>query len=150
MEYIEFTKLLEDGEYRAALREMQISPQRFEKYQGGWQRYGDRPVCYVKLYFEILDGSPGAGNPEDWLWYCEHWPDPDSALDRIVKMVEGLDVPHIKRPFPRITSLPVGHHFTVRVIKAFQVGGGKVFYYSEVTAILGLAEPALASQGPQA
>ncbi len=148
MEYIQLTKLVQDGEYEAILREIEIWPQRFEKYQGGWQRYGDRSICYVKLFFEVLDGSPGAADPEDWLWYCEYWPDPDSALDRIVKMVEVLDVPHVEKPFPRITSLPVGHRFRVRVVKAVQVGGGKASYYSFVTEVLGLAEPALAGGRP--
>jgi hypothetical protein len=144
MEYIQLTKLVQDGEYEAILREMEISPYRFEKCQGGWQKYGDQPVCRVNLYFEILDGSPGAANPDDWLWYDEYWPDRDSALDRIVKMVEGLGIPHIEKPFPRITSLPLGHRFRVQVVNTVQVGGGRALHYSFVTEVLGLAEPALA------
>ncbi len=143
MEYIQLTKLVQDGEYEAILREMEIWPERFQKTQGGWQKYGDRPVCYVKLFFEILDGPPGATNPDDWLMYDEYWPDPDSALDRIVKMVEGLGIPHIEKPFPRITSLPLGHCFRVRVLNDVQVGGGEALQSCSVTEVLGLAEPAL-------
>ena len=80
----------------------------------------------------------------DWLMYDEYWPDPDSVLDRIVKVVEGLGIPHIEKPFPRITSLPLGHRFRVRVVNDVQVGGGQALHCSFVTEVLGLAEPALA------
>ncbi len=143
MEYIQLTKLVQDGEYEATLREMEIWPERFQKSQVGWKKYGDRPVCYVKLFFEILDRPPGATNPDDWLMYTEYWPDPDSALDRTVKMVEGLGIPHIEKPFPRITSLPLGHCFRVRVVNDVQVGGGEALQSCLVTEVLGLAEPAL-------
>ena len=113
--YAQLTKLVETGEYEAVLRQMEIRPTRFDKTQGGWEKYGDQPVCSVNLYFEILDGSPGATNPDDWLWYHEYWPDPDSTLDRIVKMVEGLGIPHIKTLPPCITTLPLGHCFRVRI-----------------------------------
>ena len=142
--YAQLTKLVETGEYEAVLRQMEIRPTRFDKTQGGWEKYGDQPVCSVNLYFEILDGSPGATNPDDWLWYDECWPDPDSTLDRIVKMVEGLGIPHIKTLPPCITTLPLGHCFRVRVVNDVQVGGGDELQYCLVTEVLGLAEPALA------
>ncbi len=129
MEHIQLTKLIEDGEYEGILR--QIS----------WQIPGSGEGCYMQLYFEILDGTPRPAGGPDWLVYTEDWPDPDSALDGWAKMAEGLGVPHRQKPFPRITSLPLGHRFKVCVHQGLQAGGGMALYYCKVTEILGLAEP---------
>jgi hypothetical protein len=138
------SKQFEDGEYEAILRKMDIWPPRFEQYQ----IHEDKPVCPVRLLFEILDGSPSPGDPDDWLPYFEFWPNPNSVLDQMVKMVEQLGQPSRPTAYPKaISSALVGHQFRVRVMTRCSSGldDDDVFHWSEVIEVLRLTEPVLES-----
>jgi len=83
------SKKFEEGEYEAVLQVMEIKPSPFDENSSGWKKCGDRPLCYVTLRFEILDGSPSPADPCDYLEYIEFYPAPYSALDRMIKLVGG-------------------------------------------------------------
>jgi len=141
-------KKFEEGEHEAVLQVMEIKPSPFDENSSGWQTCTDRPLCYVTLRFEILDGSPGPADPCDYLECIECYPAPYSALDRMVKLVGGEEIPPSMEPFEafsRMLSLPLGHRFRVRVETATDLGkdGDSLVdvYSSLVAEILGLAEP---------
>ncbi len=119
------SKKFEEGEYETVLQVMEIKPSPFDENSSGWKKCGDRPLCYVRLRFEILDGSPSPADPGDWLEYTEFYPARYSALDRMIKMVGGQEMPPYMEPFEafsRMLSLPLGHRFRVRVQTATDLG----------------------------
>ena len=162
MEYHEHSRQVREGVYDAILREIVVKPSRFTPNQIGWAEYGDRPVAHLDLMFEVLDGSAGPQSRRDWLGYSECWCFEERLLkpfqlsdqeprcyDRMVQAVEDLLGEPAKGPdgrrYRRITSLPVGYRFRVRVADARQVGGGTACLLCVVGEVLGLSsavEPA--------
>ena len=117
MQEIEATRLVGNGEYEAILRKTEVTLTRFKQCQGGWLKYGDQPVHYVRCWFEILDGSAEAADPGGWLDHDDFWPG-DTFIDWMGQM-------------------KVGQRYRVRVVQTYQVGGGEVIHYSLVDEVLG-------------
>jgi hypothetical protein len=153
MEHIELTRMVDEGEYDAILREMTVWPTRFDRGQNGWYKFGDRPVARIDLYFEVLDGAPEPQSRSDWLSYTEHWAEDQSpartdeefserapSYDRMVREVEDITGQTTDGGRLRcITTLPVGHRFRVCVCKGIQVGSDEVMVYCQIAEVLGLS-----------
>ncbi len=141
MKHFRLSRLGEDGEYEAILRIMHIYVYRCEECTSC---HMCEHLCHVNLYFEILDGSPDADAPANWLRCSSfpEWPDPDSVLERMMKMVED-PMPWIQPGVPRISTSLVGYRFRVRVKQTWGASVGDFVDHESVVAdVLGLAEPA--------
>ncbi len=140
MKPTQLSRPVEEGEYEAILRVMHIYPFRCEQCRTA----SYQPLCHVDLFFEILDGSPDADDPTNWLGCTSQpWPEPDLVLDRMMKMVEEPGVRLERSPVPGISTAPVGRRFRVLVHQSYSITDPDApFYESVVGAVLGLAEPA--------